>query len=99
MFAMFGIGGIIKSNLRVYFDSLRHNATHKDALARCLKTRYPFEPDKIREVLLHWEQSLMVKVHFNDIKALTDKDELRELIKSMYNVETHLDRFGGMHPV
>lgn len=82
IFSMGGMGGLVKANLSVYFDSIKRGINHEDALMTCLKSRYPFEPNKLREVMIKWHG-----YKAND----TGKDELRDLIYIMYSVETHLD--------
>lgn len=96
IFDFLGMGGLIKDNLKVYFDSIKDGINHKDALMVVLKSRYPFEPGKSREVALRWERPRMAEAQFDKTKPPTEKDvekdELRDLIHTMYSVEAHLDR-------
>lgn len=92
IFDSLGMGGLIKANLKVYFDSIKHGINHRDALTVVLKSRYPFEAGKSREVALRWEGARMAEAHLDKTKPPAEKDELRDLIHTMYSVETHLDR-------
>ncbi len=48
-FDSFGMTGIVKSNLSVYFDLRKDGFTHKDALSKVLESRYPFERGKYQK--------------------------------------------------
>ena len=98
IFASWSMGGLIKANLKVYFDSVKIGIDHNEALAVVLKSRYPFEPGKIREVSSLWRGAIRAEAdyaRFAKIEPPTEidveRDELRDLILNMYYVETHLD--------
>ncbi|OGO24353.1 MAG: hypothetical protein A2Z28_06500 [Chloroflexi bacterium RBG_16_51_9] len=95
-FALGAMGPLIKSNLRVYFDLVNHGVDHKEALVMVLKSRYPFEPGKILTVQARWIGTRMAEAHFDRTKLPTAKDELRDLIHTMYSVETHAERAVGL---
>jgi hypothetical protein len=92
IFSLFGKQGFIKSNLKVYFEFRKLGAIHEDALMTCLKTRYPFEPGKSQDVKICWEGAMMADQYLNKTKRLTDKQQLMELVRAMYTVETYLDK-------
>jgi len=79
-------------SLAVYFDSIKNGIAHKDALMKVLKSHFRFEPGKISKVQAELLGS-------NTLKANTDKpllpkqikDDLLDLIWTMYCVETHVD--------
>lgn len=92
-----GMGTLIKSNLKVYFGSIKQGASHYEALMACLKSRYIFEPNKLNEVELVWRNFVRVELLLNKIERLTEKEELRVLIHSITFVETHMDRLNAFN--
>ncbi|MFC1924788.1 hypothetical protein ACFLXA_05450 [Chloroflexota bacterium] len=96
IFAMWSIGALIKANLKAYFYSIASGASHEDALARVLKSRYPLSRDKREHVAESYHGRRIGKAKFSSTKPATqedaEKDELQDLIFTMYEIETHLDR-------
>ena len=83
---------IIKANLNVYFDLVeKRGLDHDDALAEVLESRYPFEPGKKREVV----NVLPIISSLNTVEGITTtpekKEQLRDLISTMYFIETKQD--------
>lgn len=92
IFSMFRKDGFIKSNLKVYFDSRKIGAYQWDALMTCLKTRYPFESGKIRDVKNCWEGAVRAVLFANKTNHLSEKELLLELLIAMYTIETGLHK-------
>jgi len=97
-----GMGGLIKKNLMVYFNSRKKGADHQNAMKMCLATRYRLETDKIQEAVSWWKGVRMAEAdyikmaHIKITKPPTkddiEKDELRDLLHTMYTIESHLDQ-------
>ena len=94
IFDSFGMTGIVKSNLSVYFDLRKDGFTHKDALSKVLESRYPFERGKYQKVLSQWQRESLNTESLEKSASSLEKDELLELIQIMYSVEVHLDDAG-----
>ncbi len=94
IFDSFGMTGIVKSNLSVYFDLRKDGFTHKDALSKVLESRYPFERGKYQKVLSQWQRESLNTESLEKSASSLEKDELLELIQIMYLVEVHLDDAG-----
>ena len=95
-FSFLGVEGVIKANLTVYFDSLKQDSDHEKAMTLMLKTRYPLDASKRREVGLRWNGTRRAEEEFNK-EASRDfielhKAEVKDLIYVMYQTETHLDK-------
>ena len=83
---------INKTNLAIYFDWTKSGMSHKDALAKLLKSRYRFEPGKITKVQAELLGSNTLRGDVD--RTLTQqqiKDDLLDLNWTMYCVETHVD--------
>ena len=88
--------GLIKANLSIYFDTIKRGVDHSSAIFMVLKTRYPLSSSKRREVESFWRGARKAELQSEKNQPPTRKDlemaELKDLIHSMYSVETHLDR-------
>ena len=91
IFDSFGMTGIIKSNLSVYFDLRKDGFNHKDALSKVLESRYFLEHGKYQKVLSQWQRVSLNTESQEKSTSSSEKDELLELIQIMYLVEVHLD--------
>lgn len=91
IFTSWVMGGLIKANLKAYFDSIKMGLVHEDALIMVLKSRYPFEPGKIRKVMTEVPGIIALNAGEERTTLPAKKDELRDLICTMYFVEIKLD--------
>ena len=83
---------IIKTNLNLYFDMItKSGLNHDDALAKLLESRYHFEPGKIMEVTGELPIISSLKTVEGSDKTPKQEGELRDLISTMYFVETKQD--------
>ena len=83
--------GLIKANLKIYFDSRKMGLDHEDALDMVLKSRYPFEPGKKRKVMTELPGIIALNAGEERTTLRTHQEELRDLICTMYFVEMKLD--------
>jgi hypothetical protein len=83
---------LIRVNLAGYFDLRKDGVSHKDALTKLLKSRYFFERGKRNKVMTLWSEARASKSRISETTSPSEKDELRDLLRYMYIVETHLDK-------
>ena len=82
----------IKVSLGVYFDSIKNGIAHKDALMKVLKSYFRYEPGKIQKVTTGLLGSDILKANTDRILLPKEKkDDLHDLILTMYFVATHVD--------
>jgi len=92
------MGGLIKANLSVYFDLIKMGLDHENALIRLVKSRYPLEPGKFRKVMTEMPRIIALNASEERTTLPTKKDELRDLLWTMYCVEVKLD-FADTYPL
>lgn len=87
------MANLIQVNLTGYFGLRKDGVSHEDALRKLVKTRYLFfERGKRDKVMTLWSEAKASKLRMNKTTSPSEKDELRDLLGSMYIVETHLDK-------
>jgi len=91
IFSSWVMGGLIKANLKVYFDLVKDGVSHEDALAVVLKSRYPFEPGKKCKVMTILPGVIALNARGERATVTTNREELRDLICAMYIVEVKMD--------
>ena len=87
------VTNLIKVNLKGYFGLRIDGVSHEDALMRLLKTRYLFfEHGKRDKVVTLWSEAKGSKLRIGKATSPSENDELRDLLRCMYIVETRLDK-------
>ena len=87
------MANLIKVNLEGYFGFRKDGVGHEDALMKLVKSRYLFfEHGKRDKVLTLWSEARASKLGINKTTSPSEKDELRDLLRYMYIVETRLDK-------
>ena len=87
------VTNLIKVNLEGYFGLRIDGVSHEDALMKLVKTRYLFfEHGKRDKVMTLWSEAKASKLRISKTTSPSEKDELRDLLRYMYIVETRLDK-------
>ncbi len=64
---------------------------HSDALSKLIKTRYFIEFGKRKKVMALWSETEANKARSKGVQP-NEKEQLQDLLFSMYFIETHLDK-------
>ncbi|GEM_PF-2795221 len=86
--------GLFESNINAYYTGIKSGLTHSEAISLVIESRYPHSPDKQKQILDHYEESvsglaIVYSEHSPDLinpksGRLTNAEELKFLVYLLF---------------